>query len=266
MGLTLSVDLFERALEITSLHDQHHPKPDLALEIRPVDPARRPGLDQTPGKLHVSLAGPNPEHMDDEFLATSLQRNTLAAWPETIKRSNQESEKESKGDYQTTKGEQVAAQEPVSSTGTPSSTTIDQDAPSTSTSQTTQESQSQVIPPGVKEEYHDIEIVIPTNVHSVNQPQEHIKKWTKDYPLDKIIGDPSRPNYADNMANEHVPSPATIRSDDQILLFNAWVPIGMALTALADVPSSFIVTTKTTSTLPPLPPSPQQSTVHRDIW
>ncbi|GJS16746.1 hypothetical protein Tco_0411218 [Tanacetum coccineum] len=28
------------------------------------------------------------------------------------------------------------------------------------------------------------------------------------------------------MANEHVPSPATTRSDDQILLFNAWVPIG----------------------------------------
>ncbi|GJX63035.1 hypothetical protein Tco_0295935 [Tanacetum coccineum] len=30
-------------------------------------------------------------------------------------------------------------------------------------------------------------IVIPTNVHSVNQPQEHIEKWTKDHPLDKII-------------------------------------------------------------------------------
>ncbi|GJX17336.1 hypothetical protein Tco_0218168 [Tanacetum coccineum] len=69
----------------------------------------------------------------------------------------------------------------------------------------------------------------------------------------------------DNMANEHVPSPATTRSDDQILLFNAWVPIGKALTASADVPSSFTVTTETTSTLPPPPPPPQQSTVHRDI-
>ncbi|GKA46976.1 hypothetical protein Tco_0739859 [Tanacetum coccineum] len=28
------------------------------------------------------------------------------------------------------------------------------------------------------------------------------------------------------MANEHIPSSATTRSDDQILLFNAWVPIG----------------------------------------
>ncbi|GJT63138.1 hypothetical protein Tco_1006671 [Tanacetum coccineum] len=33
----------------------------------------------------------------------------------------------------------------------------------------------------------------------------------------------------DNMANEHVPFPATTRSDDQILLFNAWVPIGKEL-------------------------------------
>ncbi|GKE18798.1 hypothetical protein Tco_1426375 [Tanacetum coccineum] len=52
----------------------------------------------------------------------------------------------------------VAAQEPVALSGTPSSMTIDQDAPSTSTSQTTQELQSQVIPPSVKEEYHLIEV------------------------------------------------------------------------------------------------------------
>ncbi|GKD00037.1 hypothetical protein Tco_1170311 [Tanacetum coccineum] len=68
------------------------------------------------------------------------------------------------------------------------------------------------------------------------------------------------------MANEHVPSSVTIRSDDQILLFNAWVPIGKALTASADVPSSFTVTTETTSTLPPPPPPPQQSIIHLDIW
>ncbi|GJY11614.1 uncharacterized mitochondrial protein-like protein [Tanacetum coccineum] len=33
-----------------------------------------------------------------------------------------------------------------------------------------------------------------------------------------------------------------------------------------NVPSSFTATTETTSTLPPPPPSPQQSTIHRDIW
>ncbi|GJS20375.1 hypothetical protein Tco_0449007 [Tanacetum coccineum] len=94
----------------------------------------------------------------------------------------------------------AVVQEPVVSTGTPSSTRIDQDTPSTSTSQTTQEEQSHVIPTGVEEDDHEpsseessSRIVIPTNVHSVNQPQEHIEKWTKDHPLDKIIGDPSRP-------------------------------------------------------------------------
>ncbi|GJY26143.1 copia protein, partial [Tanacetum coccineum] len=31
------------------------------------------------------------------------------------------------------------------------------------------------------------------NVHSVNQPPKHINKWTKDHPIDNIIGHPSRP-------------------------------------------------------------------------
>ncbi|GKA19816.1 retrovirus-related pol polyprotein from transposon TNT 1-94, partial [Tanacetum coccineum] len=111
----------------------------------------------------------------------------------------------------------VIALEPVVSTGTPSSTTIDQDVPSTNTSQTNKETLSLVISVGVKEADHDIEVahmdnnpyvdfsiqepssedsssqvVIPNNVHSVNQPPEHINKWTKDHPLDNVIGDPSR--------------------------------------------------------------------------
>nr|GEW17077.1 retrovirus-related Pol polyprotein from transposon TNT 1-94 [Tanacetum cinerariifolium] len=69
----------------------------------------------------------------------------------------------------------------------------------------------------------------------------------------------------DNIANENVSSPATTRFDDQILLFNAWVSIGKALTALADVLSSFTATTKTTSTLPPPPPQPQQSTGNQTL-
>ncbi|GJW47624.1 hypothetical protein Tco_0079270 [Tanacetum coccineum] len=48
--------------------------------------------------------------------------------------------------------------EPVVSTGTPSSTRIDQDTPSTSTSQTTQEEQSHVIPTSVEEDDHGIEV------------------------------------------------------------------------------------------------------------
>ncbi|GJR24199.1 retrovirus-related pol polyprotein from transposon TNT 1-94 [Tanacetum coccineum] len=86
----------------------------------------------------------------------------------------------------------VLAQEPVILTGTPSSTTIDQDAPSTSTSQTTPETPYLVIPIGVEEADHDIEVVIPNHVHSINQPPEHMNRWTKDHPIDNVIGDPSR--------------------------------------------------------------------------
>ncbi|GKA77015.1 retrovirus-related pol polyprotein from transposon TNT 1-94 [Tanacetum coccineum] len=68
----------------------------------------------------------------------------------------------------------------------------DQNAPSISTSQTNQETPSLVIPLGVEDADHDIEVVIPSNVHSVNQPPEHINKWTKNHPIDNVIGDPSR--------------------------------------------------------------------------
>nr|GFD20628.1 retrovirus-related Pol polyprotein from transposon TNT 1-94 [Tanacetum cinerariifolium] len=44
------------------------------------------------------------------------------------------------------------------STGSPSSTTVDQDAPSPSKSQTTLETKSSVIPQDVKEDIHDIEV------------------------------------------------------------------------------------------------------------
>ncbi|GJZ84421.1 retrovirus-related pol polyprotein from transposon TNT 1-94 [Tanacetum coccineum] len=52
----------------------------------------------------------------------------------------------------------VIAQESAVLTGTPSSTTIYQDAPSI-----------------------------------INQPPKHINKWTKDHPIDNVIGNPSRP-------------------------------------------------------------------------
>ncbi|GJU46145.1 retrovirus-related pol polyprotein from transposon TNT 1-94, partial [Tanacetum coccineum] len=59
----------------------------------------------------------------------------------------------------------VIALKPVVSTGTPSSTTIDQDAPSTSTSQTTQETPSSAIPLGVEVADHDIKVA-----HMDNNP------------------------------------------------------------------------------------------------
>nr|GEX90224.1 hypothetical protein [Tanacetum cinerariifolium] len=103
----------------------------------------------------------------------------------------------------------VPALVPADSDGLPSSTLVDQDAPSPSTSQTPQALQSLVASPGVVKEFHDIKVahlnndpffgvlipeptseesssmdVTPTNVHSVNQPPEHLSKWTKDHPLD----------------------------------------------------------------------------------
>nr|GEV79841.1 retrovirus-related Pol polyprotein from transposon TNT 1-94 [Tanacetum cinerariifolium] len=112
----------------------------------------------------------------------------------------------------------VITLEPAILTGTPSSTTVDQDAPSSSTSQTPPKTLSPVIPLGVKEADHDIEVshmdnnlfveflilklsfeesstqvVIPNHVHLINQPPEHINKWTKDHPIDNVIGDPARP-------------------------------------------------------------------------
>nr|GEY81711.1 hypothetical protein [Tanacetum cinerariifolium] len=59
----------------------------------------------------------------------------------------------------------VPTQFPVASTSSPSSTTIDQDAPSTSTSQTTSEQQSSVIPQGVEDDFYDIEVA-----HMDNDP------------------------------------------------------------------------------------------------
>ncbi|GJW51923.1 retrovirus-related pol polyprotein from transposon TNT 1-94 [Tanacetum coccineum] len=112
----------------------------------------------------------------------------------------------------------VVAPEPVASTGLPSSTTVDQDAPSPSNSQTTPETQSPVIPNDVEEDNHDLDVahmnndpffgipipendseassssdVIPTVVHTDAPNSEHVTKWTKDHPLDNIIGELERP-------------------------------------------------------------------------
>ncbi|GKB83460.1 retrovirus-related pol polyprotein from transposon TNT 1-94 [Tanacetum coccineum] len=35
--------------------------------------------------------------------------------------------------------------------------------------------------------------IIPSNLHQVNQPFDHLRKWIKDHSLDNVIGNPSRP-------------------------------------------------------------------------
>nr|GEV38233.1 hypothetical protein [Tanacetum cinerariifolium] len=106
------------------------------------------------------------------------------------------------------------------STGSPSSTIVDQDAPSLSKSHTIAEIQSYVIPQDVKEDNLDIKVAhmgndllfgvpIPevtsaqssstVSPHLIVQPDhqipQHNSKWTKDHPLQNIIGQLSRPVF-----------------------------------------------------------------------
>ncbi|GKA55674.1 putative ribonuclease H-like domain-containing protein [Tanacetum coccineum] len=114
---------------------------------------------------------------------------------------------------------EVVAPEHAASIGSPFSTSVDQEAPSPSNSQTTLETQSPVIPNDVEEDNHDLNIahmnndlffgipipendseasssssdVIPTIVETAAPNSKHVTKWTKDHPLDNIIGELKRP-------------------------------------------------------------------------
>ncbi|GJW24724.1 integrase, catalytic region, zinc finger, CCHC-type containing protein [Tanacetum coccineum] len=113
--------------------------------------------------------------------------------------------------------DEVVAPEPAESIGSPSSTTIDQDAPSPSNSQTTPETQPPVIRNDVVEDNHDIEVAHRGNdphfgipipevssnqssssdtIHTIVPPDhqisKHNSKWTKDHPLENIIGELDR--------------------------------------------------------------------------
>nr|GFC46674.1 hypothetical protein [Tanacetum cinerariifolium] len=106
----------------------------------------------------------------------------------------------------------------VYSTGSPSSTTVEQDAPSTSKSPTPTETQSSVIPQDVRDDYLDMEVAhmrndplfsipipevtsaqsttsaSPQAIVQTNHPMpHHNSKWTKDHPLNNIISQLSRP-------------------------------------------------------------------------
>ncbi|GJT56290.1 retrovirus-related pol polyprotein from transposon TNT 1-94 [Tanacetum coccineum] len=111
----------------------------------------------------------------------------------------------------------AVAPEHAVSTGSPSSTTVDQDAPSPSNSHTTPETPTPIFSHDVEEDNHDIEVahmandpyfgipipevssdqsssdVIHKIVHPDHQVSEHNSKWTKDHPLENIIGELDRP-------------------------------------------------------------------------
>ncbi|GJZ53628.1 retrovirus-related pol polyprotein from transposon TNT 1-94 [Tanacetum coccineum] len=115
----------------------------------------------------------------------------------------------------------LAVSVPVNSDGTPSSTTIDQDAPSPSHSPSSSVSQSPSLQQGVAAGSTIIEDnpfapvdnnpfinvfasepsfkasssgdISSTESTHVTQPHHHLEKWSKDHPLDNVIGNPSRP-------------------------------------------------------------------------
>nr|GEX92807.1 hypothetical protein [Tanacetum cinerariifolium] len=114
-----------------------------------------------------------------------------------------------------------AVQAPVTSAGTPLSTTIDQDAPSLHISPSSSALQSHSLPQGIVAEPHFMEdhnvapvdnnplvnVFAPephfeasssgdissTESPYVSQSLHHLNKWSKDHPLDNVIGNPSRP-------------------------------------------------------------------------
>nr|GEW07384.1 hypothetical protein [Tanacetum cinerariifolium] len=113
---------------------------------------------------------------------------------------------------------EVIAPETTESTGSPFSTTVDQDAPSPIKTQTTSKTKSPVIPNDVEEDNIDIEVAHMGNdpffgmpilevasdqsssidsihiiVHPDHQISQHNSKGTKDHPLENIIGQLARP-------------------------------------------------------------------------
>ncbi|GJY04351.1 ribonuclease H-like domain-containing protein [Tanacetum coccineum] len=86
----------------------------------------------------------------------------------------------------------AVVQEPVVSTGTPSSTRIDQDTPSTSTSQTTQEEQSHVIPNSVKKDDHELHEFEHLEIWKLEPRPDQVMiftlKWIYKVKLDELGG------------------------------------------------------------------------------
>nr|GEW25149.1 hypothetical protein [Tanacetum cinerariifolium] len=122
----------------------------------------------------------------------------------------------------------AAAQLFDDTTGTPSPTIIVQDVPSVSTSPTTQEIQSLVVHQGVEEKIQGFQNaqfvnepilhnltpnpsfkesssqgVIPSSLHQLSQSFDNLSKWSKDHPLENVIGNPSRPVLTRSQLQTH---------------------------------------------------------------
>nr|GEU31540.1 integrase, catalytic region, zinc finger, CCHC-type, peptidase aspartic, catalytic [Tanacetum cinerariifolium] len=120
----------------------------------------------------------------------------------------------------------VVALEPAASTGLPSSTTVDQDAPSPSNSQTLPKTQTHVISNNVEEDNHDLDVA-----HMNNDPFFGVEE------------SPKTPNFCDDPLHEDLTSQGSSSNMRQThTLFESvgrWskdhpIDTGMSITAYAD--------------------------------
>ncbi|GKG18856.1 hypothetical protein Tco_0375955, partial [Tanacetum coccineum] len=81
---------------------------------------------------------------------------------------------------------EVVAPVLAASTGLPSSTTVDQDAPSPNVAHMNTDPFFGILIPKNDSEASSSSNVIPTVVHTAAPNSEHVNKWTKDHPLDNI--------------------------------------------------------------------------------
>nr|GEU37842.1 hypothetical protein [Tanacetum cinerariifolium] len=87
----------------------------------------------------------------------------------------------------------IIAPEPAASTGSPSSTIVDQDAPSPNVVHMNNDPFFGIPIPEVPSDQSSSTNVIHTIVHPDHQISKHNSKWTKDHPLENIIGELARP-------------------------------------------------------------------------
>ncbi|GJR46881.1 retrovirus-related pol polyprotein from transposon TNT 1-94 [Tanacetum coccineum] len=182
-------------------------------------------LNQTMAHVQISL-GPEPILMTLGQLSLGIIPNQVPTTP-YVPPTNKELEilfQPMFDEYLEPTGVEIpiasapAVQVLVISTGAPISTTIAQGAPSTTNSPSSSEIQPSIGHQGVADEDEPVTHAItnlfansfpqePSYVESsagdvsttesnqVNQPPDHLRKWSKDHPLDNVVGNPSRPIY-----------------------------------------------------------------------
>ncbi|GJX90917.1 retrovirus-related pol polyprotein from transposon TNT 1-94 [Tanacetum coccineum] len=111
--------------------------------------------------------------------------------------------------------ERLVSPAPVNSAGTPSSTTIDQDAPFPNNPFAPVDNDPfvNVFAPEPSSEASSSGDVSSLESTQFTQPRHHLEKWSKDHPLDNVIGNPYRP----------VSTRKQLGTDAFWCLFNSWI-------------------------------------------